>query len=149
MTMPRLTNEAKKILRENKDNEDLSLADFRSIIQEKLDETYSRQGISNFLKTLPSKPILTNLDKMDNKLDTKNTQKSTAVPRKKGFDLFDLSIDKLKTLLDQNSDHTFHDTLLHQFIGTTKVINGKQHKTGGKLRANLMQLISFLKDVTN
>ncbi len=61
---------------------------------------------------------------------------------------FDLSLNSLKLLLDANRDHVLHDTLEHQFIGKTITKNGKQKKTGGKLRANFMQLISFLKDVT-
>lgn len=107
-------------------------------IQEKFNVKVSHVTVGKYKKSLLETPTLTKI--------TKNiTKNSSAVPRRKRFDF---SIDTLKRLLDANPNHILHDEIEHQYIGNVVINNGKQKKTGGKLRSDLIKLCTFVRDVT-
>ena len=120
--------------------QDLSIRKIEKQILDKFDVKISRETIRKYKNSLNEPKVVIDNSKIVKEIVRNSSSRS----RRNGFDL---SLNKLKVLLDNNPDHVLHDTLEHQFVGKTIVKGGKQVKSGGKLRANLMQLFSFLKDV--
>ena len=130
-----MTLEIHKFIVENQHIRNPLLAD---LIQTKYGESFTRQHIGR----TKTKPLEHNIVQESSE---NIPRKSSAVPRKKRFDF---SIDTLKRLLDANPNHILHDEIEHQYIGNVIINNGKQKKTGGKLRSDLIKLCTFIRDVT-
>jgi hypothetical protein len=141
--MSSLTPKMKEFIKQNKD---LSNRKLEEIIKEKFGSSPSYKTIGKYKNIITfSHPFPKPSQKIP-KPQTPRTPQKSSRSKKKGFDF---SLDTLKDLLDKNPDHILHDELQHQFIGNVVIKDGRQKKTGGKLRADLMKLFAFLRDVKN
>lgn len=136
--MVKLTQEIKEYIKKHKNDSNRQLSED---IGKKYEISISHVAIGNYKKTI----LETFQEKARSHIVENGYDKSEPILRthraiKKDASSFDFSLNTLKTLLDKNPDHIFHDYLENQICPK----NGK----AGKLRSDMQKLFDFIRDTT-